>query len=137
MVLFSLPLTGAAIDECAKTACEAQKGTWSCTQQGVPGDGSVHDFTVRNASRNVAFVCGQAMAMRQGLDKEFVANCMLNPEQPASIDNSLERRCARPSDDMSVEACLEAGGSNPNLSCRYVNAPGARSKTVQLCGCWK
>jgi hypothetical protein len=136
LIASSLPFAAAAIDECGKAACDAQKGTWSCTQQAIPGDGSVHDFAVRNANRNAAFVCGQAMAMRQGLDTGFVASCMLNPEQPASIDNSYERRCATPSDDMRVEACVEAGGSNPILSCRYVNT-GARPKTVQLCGCWK
>ena len=137
VALLSSPITGAAMDECGKAACDAQRGRWACTQQGVPGDGSTHDFSVPSNTRNVAFVCGQAVSMRQGLDNDFVAGCTLNPEQPPSIDNSLDRRCAKPSDDMSVESCVEYGGSNPTLSCRYFNPTGARTKTVQLCGCWK
>jgi hypothetical protein len=136
-ILLSLPLTGAAMDECGKTACEAKHGRWSCSQGELPGDGAVHDFSVRSNNPKAVFLCGQAAAMRQGLDADFVASCMLDPEQPPSIDNSLERRCAKPAEDMAVEVCLEAGGHNPNLSCRYVNPTGARVKTVQLCGCWR
>jgi hypothetical protein len=137
IALSLLSVAAAAMDECGKAACEAQKGRWSCAQQGVPGDGSVHDLSASAGSRNASFVCGYAAAMRQGLDREFVSGCMLDPEQPPSIENSGERRCARPSDDMAVEACVEVGGANPSLSCRYVNAAGASAKTVQLCGCWK
>lgn len=136
-ILLSLPAAAPAMDECARSACEAQKGRWSCAEQAVPGDGSAHDFAVRSNARDAAFVCGRAASMRQGLDKEFVSDCMLNPEQPPSVENSSERRCSRPSDDMAVESCIEFGGANPSLSCRYVNASGARIKTVQLCGCWK
>jgi hypothetical protein len=137
IALLAVPVAAKAMDECARSACEAQKGKWSCAQHGVPGDGSTHDFAVRSNVRDAAFVCGQAVAMRQGLDPSFVSNCLLNPEQPPSIENSSERRCAKPSDDMSVESCVEFGGNNPTLSCRYVNPTGARIKTVQLCGCWK
>jgi hypothetical protein len=137
LVLLALPAAAAAMDECAKAACEAQKGRWSCAEQGVPGDGSRHDFAVRSNARDAAFVCGQAASMRPGVDTAFVADCMLNPEQPASIENAAERRCSKPSEDMTVESCIEFGGANPTLSCRYVNAQGARPKTVQLCGCWK
>ena len=137
MVLLSASGAVPAMDECARTACEAQKGRWSCSEQAVPGDGSAHDFSVRSNFRDAAFVCGRAVSMRQGLDKEFVSECMLNPEQPPSVENSSERRCTRPSEDMSVESCVEFGGANPSLSCRYVNAQGSRAKTVQLCGCWR
>jgi hypothetical protein len=136
-VLLSVPAAAAAMDECAKAACEAQKGRWSCAQQGMPADGSTHDFAVHSNARDAAFVCGQAVSMRQGLDKEFVSDCMLNPEQPPSVENASERRCAKPSEDLTVESCVEFGGGNPTLSCRYVNPQGARAKTVQLCGCWK
>jgi hypothetical protein len=137
IVLLSSPMAGTAMDECSKAACEAQRGRWSCAQREIPGDGAIHDFAVRGSSANAAFVCGQAAAMRQGLDSDFVASCMLDPEQPPSIENSLERRCTRPSDDMSVEVCVQVGGSNPNLSCRYANPAGASRKTIRLCGCWR
>jgi hypothetical protein len=136
-IVLSSPTTVLAMDECARAACEAQKGRWSCAEQGMPGDGSAHDFSVRSNSRDASFLCGHAASMRQGLDREFVSDCMLNPEQPPSVENSPERRCAKPSEELSVESCVEFGGANPTLSCRYVNATGARVKTVQLCGCWK
>jgi hypothetical protein len=137
IVFSAASLPASAMDECARVACEAQKGRWSCAEQGVPGDGSAHDFSVRSGSRDAAFVCGHSASLRQGLDKEFVSDCMLNPEQPPSVENAPERRCTRPSDDLAVESCVEFGGANPTLSCRYVNATGARVKTVQLCGCWR
>src|SRR4051812_40849075 len=85
-LLLSLPVAAAAMDECGKAACEARKGRWSCVQQPVPGDGSTHDFAVRSNSRDAAFICGQALTMRQGSDTGFAASCMLNPEQPPSIE---------------------------------------------------
>ena len=137
LVLSSASSAATAMDECARAACEAQKGRWSCAEQGVAGDGSVHDFSVRSNSRAAAFVCGHAQSMRQGVDRQFVSDCTLNPEQPPSVENASERRCAKPSEDLEVESCVEFGGANPTLSCRYVNAQGAAAKTVQLCGCWK
>lgn len=137
LVLLSACGAVQAMDECARAACEAQKGRWSCAEGGVPSDGAMHDFAVHSNSRDAAFVCGHAASMRRGVDKEFLSDCMLNPEQPASVENAPERRCARPSEDLEVESCVEFGGVNPTLTCRYVNARGAAVKNVQLCGCWR
>jgi len=137
MVLLSASGAAPAMDECARAACEAQKGRWSCAEGSLPGDGSMHDFAVHSNSRDAAFVCGHAASMRRGVDKDFLSDCMLNPEQPPSVENATERRCARPSDDLEVDSCVEFGGVNPTLTCRYVNARGSAVKNVQLCGCWK
>jgi hypothetical protein len=62
---------------------------------------------------------------------------MMNPPQPPTPHNSLQRRCSGDAQDMSVEKCTITTGPSPTLSCEYMNTTNAYPKMLELCGCWR
>lgn len=129
--------TAGQVQEIDKASCESQGGKQVCTTRGVNGDGNIVDVTVNAPSDKSQFLGGSARALRQLKDNGFVSTCMMNPAQPPSVPNSEQRRCTGNSSDMSVERCDATSGSNPSLTCAYVNSTNAPAKLVELCGCWK
>jgi hypothetical protein len=137
---FAFQLSGAAqtqIVEVDKAACEAEKGTQNCVRRDIDGDGNVHDVLVNAPEGKSHFVGGSAQTLRPTLDSNFRWTCIMNPPQPPTVENAAQRRCTDQAQDMSVERCTTTSGNSPSLSCEYLNSKDAKTKVVQLCGCWK
>ena len=126
------------IPEIDASGCAAQHGLWSKSElQGIPGDGNRHNYSVSGANGTSQFLGGSVRGFRADLDNGFSFTCTINPAQPASVENSEQRRCTAPGNDMSVEKCTATSGSSGSLFCEYVNATNAPSKRIELGGCWK
>lgn len=140
IVLFSnaaLSDSSPNIREINAGACRGQGATPVSNNGDVLGDGQLHVVAVHAPGGMRTFVGGNATTLRQQRDTDFVWRCMVNPPQPATDQNSQQRRCDGQAQDMSVEICTTTGGKSPTLSCTYVNAVGARTQTVQIMGCWR
>ena len=125
------------IAEIDRTACEAQGARQVCTSNGIPGDNGLHNMSVQAPSSSAAFLGGYARTYRMGLDQSYGFTCMMNPPQPPTPQNSLQRRCSGDARDMSVENCTITTGPSPTLSCEYMNTTNAYPKMLELCGCWR
>lgn len=118
----------------AESECADAKGSWQPNTGQIPGNGVVTQVSVAFPSGTSSVLGGFARTLRQGIDTDYVAACLVNPAQPPTTGNSAQRRCDYPANDMSVEQCSAAGSS---LVCWYVNSKGANTKTVQVFGCFK
>jgi hypothetical protein len=127
----------AQLAEVKADECKAQGGTLSVAHQGIPGDGNVHDMSTSAPQGKTRFIGSYIRTMRQNLDNDYKWRCMLNPPQPPSVDNSLQRRCDDQAQDMSVERCTVTSGSSPVFVCEYANATGANAKLMEMTACWK
>ena len=126
-----------SIPEMNADGCQRNKGHWNSSKQGIPGDGNRHNFSVNSPNGAAEFLGGSARGYRMGLDTDWSFTCTINPAQPATVDNSQDRRCTPPGNDMSVEKCTATSGSSGTLFCEYVNSTNAPSKMVELGACWK
>lgn len=127
------------IPELDGAGCASRRGVWNSAQQGIPGDGNPHNFAVTAPNGTSQFLGGQARGWLENKDNGCCTfTCTLNPPQPASIQNSEQRRCTAPKgNDMSIESCTATTGSTGQLLCEYVNSTNAPSKMIELGGCWK
>ena len=134
-MLLILVLVGSAqVSQMDQATCKQKKGTWiKSNPVGVNGDGTSHVSVSVNGPDGLSVLGGQVSGYRDGIDDKFTFTCLMNPAQPPTVENSEQRRCTPPGNDMSVEKCEIIGSQ---VSCEYVNSKGAPVKRVVMGVCF-
>ena len=129
------------IPEMDTAGCASKHGVWSKSElQGIPGDGNRHNYSVSAPNGASAFLGGNIRGFRALLDAGFSFTCTINPAQPATVQNSEERRCTSPGNDMSVEKCTATSSSSGSLficECGLGTEQEDRTGRVLERECWK